>query len=454
MRIAIFHNLLSGGAKRTLCEMTRRLAGAHEVDAYAFSCSEQTFADIRPFVGRHHVVPFEPSRLLGSPFGRLNQALRIRDLQRLGRAAREVAARIDAGGYDVAFVHPCQFEQSSSVLRYLKRTPSVYYCQEPLRLLYESMPARPYDDQAVGRRRVLNRLDPLPAIYRRLLRARDRANTRAAGRVLVNSRFMADAVSRIYGVGAVVSYHGVDAGHFHPLALPRRDVVLSVGSLTPLKGFDFLIRAMAEYHGDARPALVIASNFQNPPERDYLTSLARDLGVELELRGLVTDEGLVELYNQARVVAYAPVREPFGLVPLEAMACGTPVVAVTEGGIPESIVDGQTGLLTDRDPARFAAAVERLVDDPRVRPPVRRRRARSRAPRVDVGSGRRAAGAAPRRGAARACLRAASARARAIVLVPRFCHACPTLSRSCRRRRCASARWTSACWGTPATRRS
>lgn len=84
----------------------------------------------------------------------------------------------------------------------------------------------------------------------------------------------------------------------------------------------------------------------------------------MQLLGGVSDDQLVELYNQARVTLYAPVREPFGLVPLEAMACATPVVAVQEGGIPETVLSGQTGLLVPRDPQQFAAAVQRLLADP------------------------------------------------------------------------------------------
>jgi glycosyltransferase involved in cell wall biosynthesis len=109
---------------------------------------------------------------------------------------------------------------------------------------------------------------------------------------------------------------------------------------------------------------VIASNVQNPPERLYLERLARELGVEVQLRDNVTDVDLVELYNLARAVVYAPVQEPFGLVPLEAMACGTPVVAVAEGGVRESVIHDQTGVLVERDPVRFAVAVRRVVDDP------------------------------------------------------------------------------------------
>jgi glycosyltransferase involved in cell wall biosynthesis len=363
LRIAVYHDLPSGGAKRTLEELIRRLSTRHEIDVYTLSTADHAFADVRPWAARHHIIPFHSLPLFQSPFGRLNQVVRCLDLARLGQPAREVARRIDAGGYDVAFVHPCRFEQSPSVLRHLRNTPSVYYCQEALRSMYEVMPSRPYDDAAIGRRRLLNRVDPLPGLYRHRVKAVDRANLRSARTVLVNSRFMAGTIRRIYGAEAQVSYLGVDTGHFKPLGLERRPFVLSVGSLTPLKGFDFLIEALARCAPAVRPRLVIVSNFENAPERGYLIDLARARGVELELIGHAGEDDLVRLYNEARVVAYAPVREPFGLVPLEAMACGTPVVAVDEGGIPESVIDGRTGLLTDRDAGRFAAAIERLLKD-------------------------------------------------------------------------------------------
>ena len=311
------------------------------MDVFTLDTANHDFADVRPHVAAHHVLPFRPLPLLQSPFGRLNQVVRAIDLTRLAGPGRAVAQRIDEGGYDVAFVHPCRFEQSPDVLRHLRRTPSVYYCQEALRLLYETMPARPYDDRAIGRRRLLNRVDPLPRLYRRRLKAVDRGNLRAAGTVLVNSRFMAATIHGVYGVEAQVSYLGVDPAHFRPLGLERQPFVLSVGSLTPLKGFDFLVEALSRCAPGRRPRLVIVSNFENSPERAYLEALAAERQVDLQLVGQATEDDLVRLYNQAAVVAYAPVREPFGLVPLEAMACGTPVVAVAEGGIPESVVDGE-----------------------------------------------------------------------------------------------------------------
>lgn len=364
MKIAIFHNLPSGGAKRALGEMVRRLAPRHQLDVFTLSCANHDFADLRPFVARHEVTAFQPSPLLKFPWARFNQAIRLLDLGRLQPIARQIARQIEHHGYDVVLVNLCQFENSPSILRYLWRIPTIYYCQEPLRRFYETMPARPYDDGASQRRQVLNRLDPLPALYQRALKALDRRNIRSAGVVLVNSEYIRELVRRIYHLEAQVSYLGVDEQFFHPVPAAKHRSLLSVGSLTPLKGFDFLIESVGRIPAEQRPELVIASNFQNPPERQYLEQLARQHQVTVSLLNNISDDDLRRLYNQAALTVYAPHREPFGLVSLESMACGTPVVAVREGGIPEVVVHGQVGWLVDRDPAQFAEGVQQLLANP------------------------------------------------------------------------------------------
>lgn len=363
MRIALYHNLPSGGAKRTLNESTRKLATRHHIDVFTLASANHEFADVRPYVVNHFVFPFEARHLLDSPFGRLNQLLRFLDLRTLNKMARFIAQEIDRGNYDVVLVHPCQFEKSPSILSYLK-TPSVYYCQEPLRQLYEPAPFRPYNGDESARRQWLNRIDPLPPLYFNTLKRNDRRNTRSAGKVLVNSKFIQSSMTQIYGVDTAVSYHGIDADLFHPMQIEKGNFVLSVGSLTPLKGFDFIIEGLAKLPSTSRPPLIIVSNFQNPPEKAYLEALAARLKVSLQLLTNISDEKLVELYNRAKLVAYTPLREPFGLVALEAMACSTPVVAVRDGGISETIVDGRTGTLVSRDATEFANAVSALLDNP------------------------------------------------------------------------------------------
>jgi len=81
----------------------------------------------------------------------------------------------------------------------------------------------------------------------------------------------------------------------------------------------------------------------------------------------MSDDDLVAAYNRAAVVAYPPILEPFGLVPLEAMACGVPVVGVAEAGIRETVVHGETGVLTERDPVEFGLAIKTLLEDEALR---------------------------------------------------------------------------------------
>jgi glycosyltransferase involved in cell wall biosynthesis len=361
MRIALFHDLPSGGAKRAVYECTRKLASSHRIDVYTLSEANHTFCDIRPLVKSHKIFDFTPRRLFKSPWGRLNQLQRWRDLRQLYQLARRIADEIDSKGYDVVFAQPCMWSQAPLVLLHL-RTPAVYYCQEPPRAIYES--SSRVDKSSAPLRKMLDRVDPLIHLYRSMSRQLDWEATRKARVVLVNSRFMGESVSRIYGLVPQVSYLGVDTDVFRPLpGVKRQDYVLSVGAIAPHKGFDFLISSLARLHTSRRPSLKLVGNVQVEGQCQSLHALAERLQVNMSIEVGIDQETIVRRYNEAALVTYAPHNEPFGLVPLEAMACGTPVVGVAEGGVPETIIDGVTGRLVSRDPNEFARTIEELLCD-------------------------------------------------------------------------------------------
>jgi glycosyltransferase involved in cell wall biosynthesis len=110
----------------------------------------------------------------------------------------------------------------------------------------------------------------------------------------------------------------------------------------------------------------LVCNSFNPGWREYLEQLAKQEGVDMKIMSLVGDEELVALYNRAQLVLCAAYLEPFGLTPIEAMACGTPVIAVKEGGFKESVVHDQTGRLVERDPGEFSKAISQLLAEPDV----------------------------------------------------------------------------------------
>jgi len=364
MRIAVYHELPSGGAKRTLYETVKRLSPSHEIDMYTLEGADGGYCDPRPFCAGYRVFPFHPPRLFRTPLGRLNQLQRWRGLLRLAGIARQSAAEVDSRGYDVVFAQPSMWSQAPLIMMYL-RTPVLYYCQEAPRALYEPDPRA--SRHGFSTRQVIDRIDPLIRLYRATARHLDRRALRAARRVLVNSDFTRQVVKSIYGIDPIVCYHGVDASLFRPMPhIERQPFVLSVGAVQPRKGFDFLIESLALIDPARRPDLLLVGNAEDSHERRYLQSLAALKGVGLRVEVGIGDTELVRRYNQARLVVYAPHGEPFGLVPLEAMACATPVIGVDEGGVRESVVSGVTGLLVERDKEQFARAVIDLLQEPRL----------------------------------------------------------------------------------------
>jgi glycosyltransferase involved in cell wall biosynthesis len=363
MKIAVYHNLPSGGAKRALYEWARRLAGAHTLDAYTLSTADHAFCDVTPFVGDHRIYEFAPRRLFESPLGRLNRVQRWRDLGRLTQLGRRIAGEINAGTYDVLFAHPCQFTFIPALLQFV-RIPTVYYLHEPFGPGFARSFERPYMKQNAAWKTWSLHIDPFYQLYTsRLARVRTESLKRTT-RLLANSEFTQQQMVREYGVKAPVCHYGVNAEGFCPLpGLGKEHVVLSVGELTPRKGFDFLVEGLAHIPAGERPALKLICNGEIPAERRHVEGLAAQHGVTLHILFNLDSAQLSREYNRAKLCVYAPVLEPFGLVPLESMACGTPVVGVWEGGVRESVVDGVTGVLVDRDPAEFARAVRELLAD-------------------------------------------------------------------------------------------
>lgn len=363
MKIAVYHNLPSGGAKRALYEWLKRLSETHLLDVYTLSSADHDFCDIRPFARHHVIFPFIPHRSFEAPWGRLNRWQRWRDLHALAQLDRRIAEAIHQLDYDVVFINPCIY-RFIPVLSQFLNIPSVYYLHEPFGPTFVRNFERPYLKRE-NRWRTLSRgIDPFYQLYTRRLEHDRQQSLRQTTRVLANSQFTHKEMQQAYGIDAAVCSYGVNTQDFYPdLDVKKNGKVLSVGALTPRKGFDFLVKSLGHVAQADRPALTLACNAVHPQEHAYVTALARTHGVTLHLLERLETKALCRAYNQASLCVYAPVAEPFGLVPLEAMACGTPVVGVREGGVRESVIDGVTGLLVERDPEAFAEAVIRILSD-------------------------------------------------------------------------------------------
>jgi 1,4-alpha-glucan branching enzyme len=182
--------------------------------------------------------------------------------------------------------------------------------------------------------------------------------------VIVNSEAVRDELLSRRGVRlaeVAVVPNGVDTVLFRPRRRERRDPgrVLFAGRLAPQKGVDVLLRAF-EVVLRRRPDASLRVLGDGDQEL-YLRRFARYLGVarRVEFCGWCTDADLVENYRSAAVVAVPSRYEPFGLVAVEAMACGVPVVASRVGGVATVVEDGVSGYLVE--PANYLELAQRIV---------------------------------------------------------------------------------------------
>ena len=361
MKIAVFHNLPSGGAKRALRNHVRRLTKlGHLVDVYVPSTADEEFLSLRNDAHSLRVFPAKTT-ILGGAWSTIRYVPLVGvSLFDLERTEREIAETIDRGDYDVVFSEQDRFTSSPFFLKYVRK-PLVYYCQQPSRIQEASIECV-YRD--TGYKNIQSVWQSMWAwAFSKRLFELDRLNASFANYILANSYFSRESIMRAYGLNSSVSYLGVDTTLFRPMGLSRENLVLTVGSCTPAKGFDFIVKSISRINPSTRPKLIVVSNSVDLKWRSCIEELARRLTVDVEIRSMIEDEELVQLYNTAKLVLYAPYLEPFGLVPLEAMACGTPVVAVKEGGVRESIVHDRSGILVDRNEEMFAKATETLLRD-------------------------------------------------------------------------------------------
>jgi glycosyltransferase involved in cell wall biosynthesis len=169
-----------------------------------------------------------------------------------------------------------------------------------------------------------------------------------------------------------IVYSGIDGSLFTPKDPPARDRawggrLLYVGRYDPRKGIETAIRALA--HLEEATTLEVQGT-GDPVERERMVALVRDLGLAARVTfGAVDRATLVERYRDADAFVFpSEWEEPFGLVPLEAMACGTPVVATGVGGSGEFLLDpGNCVRFRAGDPEDLATAVKRLAGDAALR---------------------------------------------------------------------------------------
>lgn len=329
-KLAIAHEWLAvrAGSEKTFEEMAKAFPDA---DLYALTWDRDAEFE---FGGRPVTTTF------------LDRSSLLRDRRELALPLMSLAwKRIDVhDDYDVVLTSSHAFVRSFPPA---STATHFCYCHTPLR--YAWVP------DIDGR---TSRTPPGTGLALAALRKWDKSTSKNVDYFAANSTTVRDRIRDCYGRDAEVIHPPVDTVYYDlPERPTERSGALAVSRFVPYKSVRLAIEACAV----AGVPLTVAGK---GPEEQSLRDLARELKAEVSFEIQPSDERLRELYRTSSVLVF-PANEDFGIIPVEAQACGSPVVALDEGGAKDTVVQGETGLRVARQEVPlFADAIRQVVDSP------------------------------------------------------------------------------------------
>lgn len=329
MKIAVFHELNEGGARRAVNEISKRFKLNHIVDLYIVDENYKTDED--KFYTNIFLQKFKLKKRSGK-----NPAIRLYkdtiELIKLYVLHKKLAKKIDSKNYDFIFVHPSKYTQAPFILRFLK-TKKIYYCEETLRIVYESELGIEKNISLIKRK--------YEQINRKVRKGLDKKNISSADFIIANSDFTKKNIYKAYGLKSTVSYLGVNVNFFKTTSLSKENDILYIGSTDESDGFDLLHEAILKMS-------------KKPSVKYHIVG-----------KNWVSDNELRKMYQKSKIAVCLYKNEPFGLIPLEAMACGAVVVALDQGGYRETIKNGKTGYLINNS-KELKEKIEYLLSNSKV----------------------------------------------------------------------------------------
>ena len=251
--------------------------------------------------------------------------------------------RFDLDGYDLVI---SSSHCAAKAVVPPPRARHLCYCHSPMRYAWDQFDAY-FGPERVGP--VASRWVYRPVLDR--LARWDAATAVRVHRFVANSAHVAGRIRRYYNRDATIVYPPVDTVFYQPAPVSPESHFLIVSALVPYKRIGVAIEACRRL---GAPLRIVGDG----PDRE---ELERSAGPAVQFLGRLSDEQIRDEYHRARAVIL-PGEEDFGIVPVEAQACGRPVVALARGGALETVIDGDTGVLFDAPSAdSLAAALDRAA---------------------------------------------------------------------------------------------
>lgn len=242
-----------------------------------------------------------------------------------------VFSLMDLTEYDVVIVSSAGTYTSPNFVRMNKNSTLICYYHTPPRYLYGYPVANDWRNNIF--RKILLKLGQIPMFFLRIL---DKKAAQIPDYVLANSKEVAGRIKRLYKRDATVIYPPVEIPRI-PNSIKKEDYYLVGSRVSRHKGHDIAIKAFTKL---GYPLKIFGGTFASYG----LDQFKKDAGPNIEFLGEISEPEKLKLMTYAKVFVYPSEAEDFGIVPVEAMAVGTPVIALGQGGPLETIVDGKTGI--------------------------------------------------------------------------------------------------------------
>ena len=267
----------------------------------------------------------------------------------------ELMGAFDLSGYDLIV------SSSSACAKWIRnpnRIMHVSYCHSPMRYIWDL-----YEDYFGEGTPRITRWSA--GFFRSYLQRCDLKSNEGVTHFIANSTEVKERIARLYGRDSTVIHPPVDLERFSGPKGPG-EYFLVVSALVPYKKIDLAVKACTKRNW---PLLIVGRG----SEMARLKALA---GPSVKFQGWVSDEELPIYYSQAKALLF-PGKEDFGIVPVEALAAGCPVIAFGEGGVRDTLVEGETGLFFSRQTEEsLEDAAERFLEKPVFDPEALRQRAK------------------------------------------------------------------------------
>jgi len=321
-----------GGAEIYMIKVAKLLSQKHDVKIYTMNYDSKVFPEVKGLVKDVGM----PNLLKSTQGSKASTIVNIHSMKYFNKRISK--------DHDLYNTHlfPSNF---------LRLPNNIWTCHEPPRMLYD-LYKETLDELTFTQRQIAR-------VYFKFLKTWDQSKTRKnVDFIIANSKHSKQYVKRIYDKDSEVIYPGIDESLLKVKKKTDENLLLSVGRFFPAKRIELVIKAFAEIVKEKpRTKLVLIGT---GPEEQNLKILVKNLGLNVLFKGEVSERQLYDYYARAKLTIYTPIREMFGMVPLESTATGTPVVGV-KGGYTEVLKQGVK--IVKPNIKSLSGAILRLLND-------------------------------------------------------------------------------------------